>query len=292
MILTCPQCASRFILSAQALAPDGRRVKCSTCDEIWFQEPDEDEIHDDGEDGEVTKNEDGDIVMEDVVGEDIPDAVKPIQQDDREPASGKVRADTPPGTLKPQAIAIAAVLFLILCAPIIVLKGPIMRAWPEAIVFYEAIGGETSIPGEALVFDKVEAEIKDDEIMLKGQVINLTSEDKIMPMIEVAARDKDGEELYHWYIAPPQTTLKAEETLPLKAQYAFDKESPVADIRVRFVLKTDATKIASTSGDNTQSPDAGGQAHPHGDAEAAKSPAHGDAPHHPEPSHSNSTTHH
>ncbi len=41
MILTCPKCASRFTLPADMLAGGGRKVKCSSCGEVWFQEPEE-----------------------------------------------------------------------------------------------------------------------------------------------------------------------------------------------------------------------------------------------------------
>lgn len=44
MILTCPKCESRFVIAAQALAPEGRKVKCSSCSEIWHQLPDPDEL--------------------------------------------------------------------------------------------------------------------------------------------------------------------------------------------------------------------------------------------------------
>ena len=41
MILTCPKCASRFVLPDHLLADGGRRVKCSSCGEVWFQEPED-----------------------------------------------------------------------------------------------------------------------------------------------------------------------------------------------------------------------------------------------------------
>ncbi|MEM7679870.1 MAG: zinc-ribbon domain-containing protein [Pseudomonadota bacterium] len=44
MILNCPKCASRFLLSAQVLGETGKKVKCTSCGNIWFQEPDEDAL--------------------------------------------------------------------------------------------------------------------------------------------------------------------------------------------------------------------------------------------------------
>jgi predicted Zn finger-like uncharacterized protein len=39
MILGCPECNTRFAIDAQALRPDGRRVKCGKCEHVWFEEP-------------------------------------------------------------------------------------------------------------------------------------------------------------------------------------------------------------------------------------------------------------
>ncbi|NBC32209.1 MAG: hypothetical protein GVY13_05980 [Alphaproteobacteria bacterium] len=39
MILSCPNCQTRFSLDAAALGRDGRKVKCTRCGEVWFQAP-------------------------------------------------------------------------------------------------------------------------------------------------------------------------------------------------------------------------------------------------------------
>lgn len=44
MILKCPNCSSKFELPAAQLAPEGKKVKCSKCAEVWFQMPDPDEL--------------------------------------------------------------------------------------------------------------------------------------------------------------------------------------------------------------------------------------------------------
>lgn len=44
MILTCPKCRARFLLSAHVLGEEGKTVKCSCCSQRWFQEPDEEAL--------------------------------------------------------------------------------------------------------------------------------------------------------------------------------------------------------------------------------------------------------
>ncbi|HEX2844237.1 MAG TPA: zinc-ribbon domain-containing protein [Candidatus Limnocylindria bacterium] len=38
MILTCPRCAARYVVGEDQVGPQGRKVKCSACGEIWRAE--------------------------------------------------------------------------------------------------------------------------------------------------------------------------------------------------------------------------------------------------------------
>lgn len=38
MELTCPNCAARYRVSADAIPPEGRTVRCPNCDASWFQD--------------------------------------------------------------------------------------------------------------------------------------------------------------------------------------------------------------------------------------------------------------
>jgi predicted Zn finger-like uncharacterized protein len=39
MEIACPNCAKRFRLPAEKLAPNGRKVRCASCAHVWFQAP-------------------------------------------------------------------------------------------------------------------------------------------------------------------------------------------------------------------------------------------------------------
>lgn len=39
MLITCPNCSSRFVADPQALMPSGRQVRCGQCATTWFQPP-------------------------------------------------------------------------------------------------------------------------------------------------------------------------------------------------------------------------------------------------------------
>lgn len=35
MILTCPRCAARYVVGEDQVGPQGRKVKCTACGEVW-----------------------------------------------------------------------------------------------------------------------------------------------------------------------------------------------------------------------------------------------------------------
>ena len=41
MILTCPNCATQYVVKDGAIPPEGRQVRCAACKHSWHQEPEE-----------------------------------------------------------------------------------------------------------------------------------------------------------------------------------------------------------------------------------------------------------
>ena len=290
MILTCPKCASRFMLAAQILAPKGKHVKCSSCSETWFELPDPDELLED-----LEREEGGEVAPLEDIPDDIPESVKPLREGSSVPALADDSPDKPEKKkrMTPAALLSTVLMALVFASPIIVMKGTIMSKWPSSIAFYGKLGMVGELPGEGVVFDQMRADIKDGHFTMTGQVINLTSHDSALPLIEVALKDEDGHDISHHYVKLPKDVLNAEETLPIKAEYEVEHEAEIYDASIRFVLKAKhKPKTASKDDDNNQAPHEGESHHPHADEESSKSSEHGDAPPHPEPSHDSHTDHH
>lgn len=67
MIISCPECKTRYVVSPTAIGKDGRLVKCSNCEHSWFEE---------------APAEDLEVVPEKVIEETPPEVTKPPQSSD------------------------------------------------------------------------------------------------------------------------------------------------------------------------------------------------------------------
>ena len=43
MIITCPNCSTRYSLPQDKIKPGGQKVRCAKCGTVWHQAPDEPE---------------------------------------------------------------------------------------------------------------------------------------------------------------------------------------------------------------------------------------------------------
>ena len=153
MILTCPQCSTCFQLSAEILSPEGKRVRCSSCKESWFQMPDRDELEEGRDEGQVPL-------------EDIPDGVKPISEGSQVPALTEQEGDVG-GALNSRrgligAFVAALLFFTLIFSGLLVMKNTVIGVWPESYVFYKALGAMDHVPGQGLIFDRLSAKLDGD----------------------------------------------------------------------------------------------------------------------------------
>ncbi|MCC7305442.1 MAG: zinc-ribbon domain-containing protein [Alphaproteobacteria bacterium] len=260
MILTCPQCNTRYELDAQRLAPGGHRVKCTNCSHIWYQEAREGA-------SEAPQQESG--------FNDIPDSVKPFAEYADIPAF--ITEPIPRKTIPPQVLAgygAAAAVFVLVFGLLIALKGSMVSAWPASALLYEKLGMAVAVPGEGLIFDGVTVTTSPSgnggqSLKISGHISNLMEEEREIPLITAELHDDKGEVLEHWLIEMDQTLV------PPGGQAVFSASYPAAhsngkSVRIFFGLGN--AKTAAADGDSNPVPLQDGQAHPSGGAEGGESP--------------------
>ena len=253
MILNCPNCSTRYLLSSAAIGEEGRTVRCAKCSHEWFQDadmehsagyeglsPEEDhtdftareDVMDD-EDGYATTSEEGfhddtdsDFSASSGETESIPEAVKPLP---RLGGSGdKDSLPKPPAeSLRARLVGYGAAWMVFICviAAGMVFKQKIATAWPPATAIYKMVGMPVSFKGEDLVMESLSATIIQNEsgqevLVLKGRVINLTDAPIDVPNLMAVLRSTNGEDGDRWIIEPPVDVVEP------GASFAFTSDYP------------------------------------------------------------------
>ena len=242
MIITCPRCATRYLLEAGVVRPPGRQVRCARCQHTWFQD----------------------------AGPELPPTPVPIPVEEPQHPAGPVtdksrmlpapsgsisqpipRFEVPPplsrtggpgmtDRLRARSRSMAGILALVALVaglPLLFFSLPeeIVQIWPESASLYEWLGRPVNARGFKIIATHTQ-ELNNTVpvISIKGQIINETDRDLAVPKVRLAVRDARGRELYHWIVAADQDRLGGHE----EGTFSARLESPPADahdLEVRFV---------------------------------------------------------
>ncbi len=132
----------------------------------------------------------------------------------------------------------AIVVFFLMGGGLLMLHDSVVNAWPASQSFYRWFGYEMAVPGQGLVFDSITAKIdtadsKGEKIVVRGKVLNLTSEPKDVPHIEASLRDDNGKIIAHWIIIPVANQLPAEGETEFSSTYV-SRHKGGQDVRLGF----------------------------------------------------------
>ena len=216
MILGCPECHTRFAIDAQALRPDGRRVKCGKCEHVWFEEPPPPSAAE-------------------------PLSVTPLEPEEQSPIPSP---NLPAVTVADQRRTAGAAWVLVCFLLVVVLalgwfgRESIARAWPADEVIYSSIGVNAfPPPGDGLSVD-MEVKRVDETLQLVGEVVNTTDELRPLPPIYGVLEDANGKRLTHWQLNIDVQQLGPGEKVPFSAEIETIPEG-TANVSVLFTNPED-----------------------------------------------------
>jgi predicted Zn finger-like uncharacterized protein len=231
MILTCPNCDTRYSVDGAKFPAAGRTVRCAKCGHSWHQ------------------------AAETPEPEPVFEAAAPEPQPEAEPASpypvnnpSSIRAYAPAtavaeprGPLGPRLAVVAGWIGLIAVVLLIAVSAVRYRQdiaviWPQSTGVYSSLGLKVNASG--IDFRQVDyrRESEDGQIVLavSGVIVNTGARELPVPQtVRVTLSDADNHELYHWTFKPTATVLKAGESVPFTTRLS----SPPAAARhleVRF----------------------------------------------------------
>jgi predicted Zn finger-like uncharacterized protein len=233
MILTCPNCDTRYSVDGAKFPAAGRTVRCAKCGHSWHQaaeapEPEQEPL------------------AEAVIPEPAPEPEAASAYPANNPSSIRAYAPAaavaePRGPLGPRLAVVAGWIGLIAVVLLIAVSAVRYRQdiaviWPQSTGVYSSLGLKVNASG--IDFRQVDyrRESEDGQVVLavSGVIVNTGARELPVPQtVRVTLSDADKHELYHWTFKPTATVLKAGESVPFTTRLS----SPPAAARhleVRF----------------------------------------------------------
>jgi predicted Zn finger-like uncharacterized protein len=232
MILTCPQCATRYQTDAAQFAPAGRKVRCAKCTHVWHQaapEPEADAL-------------------------DIPRIDEPPAVDASAPQRAAYASDhapqpsyavpaavprAPSSWLRGLGIAagwlVLAGIVLVIGWSAVIYRQQVATLWPQSSSLYKALGLHVNTRGIDIRYVSSSSEKEDGQSVLAitGTLVNFTSRELTVPPITVVLTDKDKRELYQWSFAPGVATLQPNQPFKFRTRLS-NPPAGARQFEVRF----------------------------------------------------------
>jgi predicted Zn finger-like uncharacterized protein len=197
MIVTCPDCTTRYLVDPRALGSAGRVVRCAHCSKTWHQTPPEDFPRS----------------LDMPLADAAPTLVGSRPQ---LPALPRRRGVTL------ARIGWVVVLAIILSAVIagIAARDQIVALWPPAARLYAMVGLPATPVGLGLELRKVMpsrgVENGVATLIIEGEVANVSQVAHEVPKLKVVLRDRDGNELQSWSFPVAEARLLPGASVPFR----------------------------------------------------------------------------
>ncbi|NNC38541.1 MAG: DUF3426 domain-containing protein [Hyphomonadaceae bacterium] len=226
MILTCPECATRFSVKSDAIGPNGRTVRCSQCSVTWFASADPDILS-------LNEIKNSDAAVESYE-EQEPEVTASVEFDDHE--HGTEPSNEPHAVIRDKAeqkkarrrllgvgmIWLTTLTIIALAAFLAWLfRAQIVEKFPGTRSVYSAFGIEASNTG--LIIQNIRTEYGDVDgtpvLFVEGEIENYDVQTRDVPMVQIKFKNDNDEVIATWAIEPPKTKLQKGETQTFSGQY-------------------------------------------------------------------------
>ena len=261
MIITCPNCQTRYTVNASAFTATGRKVRCSQCGHEWHEAAPADAplsvapaIAGAGGAAAAPQRETSPQWQDE--GRDDADAHAHAHAHvhaDAAPAAAAAAAaagrrgspshpEAVPGRPSERRLAtvagwLALIAFVLgSCAALAAFREEVVRIWPATAALYRAVGLPVAVKGvefSRVIYQRT-VENGLTVLSISGEIVNTADGRKPVPRVRVSLRDADGAELYHYFFAASAETLDAGEAVPFVSRLS-SPPAAARDLVLRFV---------------------------------------------------------
>lgn len=237
MILTCPDCATRYFVPDDKVGAAGRTVKCSSCGTRWTAHAEPDlELFVDPIAGAVAR-EPADKAAEPLVsalpGEELPKVFRQKATTER-----RVREAATAGIVwAGMAVALVAIV-----TAGVVFRGQVVDVWPSSAAAYAGVGLPVNRLGLAIEDVRAEAALQDGHAALavSGLMRNIEDHPVKAPPLRISLINKAGKVVAVKLARPADPMIPPGETRHF-AIALLDPPTTAAELQVGFDLTKGAT---------------------------------------------------
>lgn len=216
MIVTCPECNTRYLAETSGFLPDGRTVRCANCANTWFQEAPSDAAQT--------------LAIE---------SIEDVETQMVSPGAAALPAPyVKPSTNLRGLAAILVVLAVIGAAfsSALVLRRDVVEAWPPAQGLYNLVGLQVAEPG--LTFEDTNFQRRVEEgqavLIVFGEIVNDTDKPLRLLPVRITLRDAEEKSLDEWQFSLGNVVMQPQERRKFETRRA-NPPSNAYDLKVQFV---------------------------------------------------------
>ena len=261
MILTCPECATRFQIADNAIGPNGRTVRCSQCSHVWFvpAEPVTLDLADAQKLEELRQENEKDRISSPQSDLENVDENASLEQEAPSLAGAAVGAhaairETADRKRARRRLLGVGMIWIVTLAILAIfalaaffLRAKIVEKFPGTAPFYKAMGLEANASG--LEFYEVKTRYGTNEgvqmLFVDGKIKNFDVKSRDVDLIKLVFKNETGEELASWVVEPQKARLQSGEVLEFSSQYP---DPPVDAVKLSQEFVTESSQKSGPSG--------------------------------------------
>ncbi len=254
MIVTCPECSTRYHLKEDDIGANGRTVRCSQCEASWFVAADFDAAtlrdnetefmpHDKKPKSEFSQSES--LLSE--------DPLSPLGLQNNgmiEPhVAMRDKADNQRRRRRLGSVAaIWAIPLLIVGSGVLgsyVFRQDIVNAEPATATVYKAFGINVSLSGLTIERPVTESAMVDGKavLVINSAVRNISSGPRDVPLIEFSLHNRSGDRLVSWLVDTKSAQLDQKGRVEFGSEYP---EPPLDAVNLRYKFADDGAAITQS----------------------------------------------
>lgn len=202
MIITCPNCETRFNVEPAHLLPNGRTVKCGKCGHLWTERPP----------GDMPRRVDGPTISY----EDLPSTTDGVDDVagffDLPPESSA--ANNARRSALGQAVGWGVLVLVVIgvLGASVLARNTLIAWWPPSQALFELAGLSGQKVGKGLEIRNVTYTQKIEDakstLVIAGEVVNKTKQPIDIPKLRGSLLDNRQREVYAWVFTPKQERLQ------------------------------------------------------------------------------------